>query len=839
MIPLTTINDGIQIVLAAGTPAASLDCHVSYADAQGQTINLGNKNNPAVGGSGAGTYTIVLNPPAGFVRNVKYLSIYNNPGGLPNQSVTVNVQHTDGTTAVPIYQESILPGWSLVYQDPFGWTLYNTAGQAVNAPSGRPSVVFNGLECFGHSYLDNPFLGAATNTSAITTLNSNFLFQDVFASLIGLGREMVRNHGVAGAQFLAPGCSQGGFARVLNEIGKQGRTNYPFCRAGGAYLFCWGANDVGNTASGSQALLRSTWQNAMVACISKARASAIYLAATSGQWTFGTNFSTSAAASQDFTSGNGTSKQATVVDSSGTSTATFTIPYGYKGEPICFNMVALSGGSLIVTWGGNLTGTTSIVGRTDTLSSASTQATTAYGVRFTGPVNGLSAANAGQTITVRITTVSGSTFTLDGCWIESFKPPPVLWVNFPRLPERVVTYALGDGVTTGVNTSFTSASANFLTATDAGQPITETDAQGAFTAGKTISSVTNATTIVLSGNAAAAHTSIQYTFGRLLAGYSNGQYGFSNTDFTGATAASHAAADADVTNLNATMRTVAALFNADGGQMVQIVDIDAAMGSDATVPSNVYSWFALDGNHPNDLGVALMARTCWYWATQLQPSQDSQDFSGVEMSSSPINYIAPSRRIVRSGQRYTAEGCGPLPVANTYTCVLGDVFAIPIRSCDSTQIWTQAFAELISATGAATLRIAVYDDVNEQGYPQFLRKDGGTISTGTTATTFLNFTAWTPQIHQGLYWLALKVDVAGTAALLRTMTGPCQHMPSTLATAGSLLLPCAWKVSGVAAGTFPNTFPTGGVLSGSTGTTPSATVSPCPYFGTIITTSPP
>jgi hypothetical protein len=675
----------------------------------------------------------------------------------------------------------------------------------------RPPIPIKALDCFGHSYLDDPFMGTGYSSS-ITGLNANSLFHNLFAAGMGLTPNVVRNHGVGGAQFLAPGRSQGGFARALSEMDHDGRISPPFVRSGGAYLFCWGANDVGNTASGSQTLLRSAWANAMRALISKARASSIYLAATSGNWAFGANFSTSPTSSADFTSGSATSKQATVVDSAGTSTATFTIPQDYQGEPICFNMVALSGGSLIVTWGGTAAtagGTSGINGRTDTLSAASTQATTAYGVRFTGPVNGLSAANAGQTISVRITTVSASTFTLDGCWIEAFKPPPVLWCNFPRLPERNVTHSSGSGVTTGVTTNFTDANMAFLAATDVGQSIVETDAQGAFTAGKTISSVTNATTVVLSGNATGAFTSIRYTLARALLGYSNGQYGFSNTNFTGATAASHAAADADVTNLNATMLTTAQEFDA----MVQIVDFDAAMGGDSNLPANVLSWFALDGNHFNDFGKQRAALQCWRAVAAMRAAPDLADFTPADLVTGAIEFVGSDRRIIVSGQVYLAdtEGWGA-----PYLAVAGDMFAMPIFfTKPNLQIGASMVEQMNApATAGSNIRIGIYDDHNFSGYPQCLRKEptsGGAFAMGTTVGV-KNPGAFSKAVYYGLYWLVVKIDSLGTtASQFRTIMGPSRYLPAWAA-AGGAATPICWRLTGVGAGALPSIFPAGGVL---------------------------
>jgi hypothetical protein len=604
---------------------------------------------------------------------------------------------------------------------------------------------------------------------------------------------------------------QKGFARVLSEITRT-KLNYPFARTAGAgYLFCFGINEIGNNTPANQALVRSSFSDCLTAIISKARASVVYLAATSSQWSFGANFSTSAAAAADYTSGTLTSKEATVVDSAGTSTATFKIPIGYKGEPICFNMVGLSGGSLIVTWGGTVTGTTSIVGRTDILSGIALSAQSAHPVRFTAATNGLSAANAGQTITVRITTVSGSTFTLDGCWIESLKPPPVLVCNVNRLPETSFDLAFGDGVTTGVNTSFTSASAQFLSSTDAGQAITETDAQGAFTAGKTVSSVTNATTIVLSGNATGAFTNIKCTLARRQRGYSSSTFYTTNTDFTAATIANHTAADGHVTSMNTSISNVVALF----GSMVQIVDMDAAIGGDLNLPANVYSYYGGDALHPNDIGYQKLAVATWKAAAALRPENDSLPLGPLEIATSPPDYTGPDRRIIMSGQIYVPEF--RVWGAN-YTAVAGDVFALPMFFTEPDLQWGATMVEQMNApaTSGSSIRVGIYDDCNSSGYPQNLRQEptsGGAFALGTTAGVKNPGVFTNRNPHYGLYWLIIKIDALGTtASQLRTLTGPNRYLPNWVA-AGGAKTPIAWKLTGVGAAALPTIFPSGGVIA--------------------------
>jgi hypothetical protein len=719
----------------------------------------------------------------------------------------------------------------------------------LNVPSQRTTpVAINSLDLFGHSYFDNSITGAVGTYVTRQIVNDDYMFGNIFAYSLGLDRSRVRNHAVAGNSLIAPGRSLGGFAKVLSEMVGPPMQIGPFMRGQvSCPLFCYGINDIGNNTAANQSLVRTTAQNCYTALISKARASAIYLAANTTQWALGTNFTASAHGAgtpDDWTSGHAV--QCTAVDSGGTSTATFTIPIGYRGEPIFFNMVGLSTGTLVVTFGGTVTGTTGIVGSTLTLGGATLSAECCRGVRFTSTANGLSPANAGQTISVRVTSITSATFYLDGAWIESFKPGPVLICNVARLPCRTYSYQFGDGVTTGVNTSFTSATALFNATAgggnwfnDTGSTLTELDSQGAFNSGLTVSSVTNATTIVLSGNANLAATSIKYQIARTGNGYLG--YYTTNTDFTSATPANHAAADNDVIAWNTMLATVVAQFDS----MVQIVDIDTALGGGdqlANIPSNVYSLFN-DGLHPNILGADKCAQACFAAAAACTEAPDLQPIGNLEVASSGAYYNGPDRRIINSGSIYLPEyhfqwNSTTAPFTNgptAYTCVAGQVFAYPFFISEHTVFWGQCYLYQINApaTAGSNIRFGIYDDPGFLGYPQTLRYEptsGGAIALGTTSGV-KNPASFIPIVaHYGLYWIVLKIDSLGTtASQLTSIVGPNKYMPnfSTAGGAGAttgIYGPIAWQLTGVAAGALPTIFPTGAGL-----------VSVAPAFGVGLT----
>ena len=658
------------------------------------------------------------------------------------------------------------------------------------------------------------------------------------------------------------GVAAGHFARCLKEATIPKKQNYPFSRSGGAHLICYGINDIGGNTAANQSLLRSCAADIMTCIISKFRAAAIYNAQGGANLAFGANWSNAGATAVDWTSG--LAKQATAVDAAGTktgtgtltqgnnstlnlggtSTITFTIPIGYKGEPICFAFGTNNSASAItLTWGGTAAtagGTSGINATTTSLNNRSINANGIMVQRWTGPTNGLSSANAGQTITAKISTIAAGTCYFDGAWIESFKAAPVLVCNVPRLPQRTMTMSFGDGVTTGATTNFTSASAQFLSRTDASVSIVETDAQGAFTAGKTVSSVTNATTIVLSAAATGAFTNIRFTLDRKLDGYSSGLYWTTNTNFTTATVASHSAADADIANWNTTVVTnVVALF--DG--MVQIVDLDTAMylGDSTGLPSNVYTAWDTDGGHPNEYGAQRCAQAVWAAAAALRPANDGQALGVLEAAASPIYGFGPDRKIIPSGQINIPNGAVVQISTNVYTAVAGDAFAIPFMVQDPTSFWTLVKAAQFNA-GLSTVRCGWYDDVNGLGYPQHLRLDcGAVVMSGASVQTVGTINR---PVHTGLNWLVFVVQAIGaTTSSFATMCGPVQSIPGwdqTLpAAAAATKLPCAWKIP---AGTItvpaalPNVFPGSplatAVLAGVNGL---ASTLACPLFGVIHT----
>lgn len=658
------------------------------------------------------------------------------------------------------------------------------------------------IECFGHSYMRQP-VGLGTTVNSITTDQSGQMSW-ILASALNVAPSAFRNHAQTASVLCLPQRNQSGFARVLADI-QRTRKTYPFVRSGGMYIGMWGINDIGHWGTGTN--VANGYKSGLRAFISRARASATYLCTGGTPWTFGAGFTAAASTFLDFTSGGAIRATATT-----NANATFTFPLGYKGEPVVFAYLVSAGATGgDITVGGTVAGTSGIIGNVYTTDSGGVNST--YGlrvVRFTSAVNGLSAANAGQTITFTVTRVSASgEIILDSGWIEAFKPDPVVVCNQPRLPARTFVQSIGDVGTTASSATITSNIAAFATATDAGNSITETDAQGAFTAGKTISSVTNATTAVMSATAAATKTNVQVTLNRTLNGYVQYNGGSDNTNFAGATVASHAAADADVATLNGWITSVAAEFDS----MVAVADLDSAIGADANLPSYVHTYFALiDGLHPNELG-NMKCANAMFDAIETLRASDAVDLSNLELPGIP-SYPSGSQRNIRRSANVYLPDFGAW--GSAYTAVAGDMFAMPIMITEAAEKWGQAQVHQTNApaTSGSSVRWGVYDDTTMSGYPQNLWKEptsGGATALGTTSgVKTLSSIGW--NMEPGLYWLVLKIDSLGTtASQLNTIIGPCPYLPSWT-TSGGTASPIAWKVTGVASGTLPTLFPSGASL---------------------------
>lgn len=268
-------------------------------------------------------------------------------------------------------------------------------------------------EAFGHSYF----------MTTVGTLYQTGRMDAIVRAALDIEHFSWRNHCVTGAQLVQQGRSQGGHARVLQEVPKSTRTA-PYAANGGGAMFVWGINDIG--FSGNSSTIRASFKNALRTCISRWRASTIR-EDSDATISWGSGW-TSAGGTQDFSSGT-TIRNATVTTNAN---GTITLPADYNGEWIALSFVGAGG-----AFGGDIsfTGTASVVTALQALGTFTTDNGMTAGTHcpVTVRVKGI-ASDAGKTIIMTVSRVSASgAVGFDCYWLEADNPPPVIVCNIARL----------------------------------------------------------------------------------------------------------------------------------------------------------------------------------------------------------------------------------------------------------------------------------------------------------------------------------------------------------------------------------------------------------------------
>lgn len=113
MLLLASTSDIIRVVTDSG---ANVDVHASWVNLNGSTQTPG-RTNTAI--SSATTTTVVAAPASSSdYKNVRRLTVRNRHAST---SVTVTVQHFDGTTSIELDKRVLGPGQSLMFTDDAGW----------------------------------------------------------------------------------------------------------------------------------------------------------------------------------------------------------------------------------------------------------------------------------------------------------------------------------------------------------------------------------------------------------------------------------------------------------------------------------------------------------------------------------------------------------------------------------------------------------------------------------------------------------------------------------------------------------------------------------------------
>lgn len=269
---------------------------------------------------------------------------------------------------------------------------------------------------------------------------------------------------------------------------------------------------------------------------------------------------------------------------------------------------------------------------------------------------------------------------------------------------------------------------------------------------------------------------------------------------TGYSSYPNVSTDTDVANLNSDIASVVAEFDS----MVQIADLDGAIGGDATL-------LASDGIHPNELGAAKAADAVLAAVRRLSPTGP-----GVATN---FNVASPrSGGIIKpriSGRWYTTEYRA---AGSNYTPVVGHAFAIPFVVCQGRERYIRMGMRLATAGSVAgTIRWGVYDDVGWSGYPQCLviepSASGGALSVGTTVGLVQNPASGSGSLAQaldpGLYWLSMLVVTAGTGQAYETLAGPVPLIMPQLDATAARITPVGWQLTGQTTTALSNVFTAG------------------------------
>lgn len=405
----------------------------SYSSTTGQTALTADP------GTGGATLTVADSTKLSALDGKFPYTAVINMGRVDQEVVTVTARPTSTTLTVLRGQDG-----TTAQAHAIGATVDHAASARDFSQGSRVPDFWN---AFGHSYF----------AYAFGTFYQSGRADSLFRSAMDIEYTNWRNRAVNGSRLIAEGRANGGWTRVMQELIRPQRTA-PYAPDGGAYVLCFGINDIGSIPGSTQAQIRSMYQQVLRAVISRCRSAVVfdngYTAVT--RTTYGAGF-TAQPGNTDYSSSAGTLRRAT---STTNATITLTIPSDYAGEDIAVQFIAEPG-----TPGGSFTrsGTAGLGGTFSTLGIIPTSAATHIPV--VDRITTLTSANAGQTIIYTLNSVTTEVL-FDGWWLEANTPPPVLVLNTARLASGGTGYSgysnvIGDTDVTNLNTAIAPVIAEF------------------------------------------------------------------------------------------------------------------------------------------------------------------------------------------------------------------------------------------------------------------------------------------------------------------------------------------------------------------------------------------
>ena len=153
MIRIDNTSKNISVKLEGAITTAELDFNASWDDISygPNAMTPGSDSGLTVG---ATQVVIVPSPAASTYRNIKYLSVYNSD----TVAHTVTISLFNGTSYFVLMQAKLQPGYTLVYNDGYSWSVFSDTGEqgadttGLSGFSGQSGLSGNSTSGFsGHS----------------------------------------------------------------------------------------------------------------------------------------------------------------------------------------------------------------------------------------------------------------------------------------------------------------------------------------------------------------------------------------------------------------------------------------------------------------------------------------------------------------------------------------------------------------------------------------------------------------------------------------------------------------------------------------------------------------
>ena len=168
-----------------------------------------------------------------------------------------------------------------------------------------------------------------------------------------------------------------------------------------------------------------------------------------------------------------------------------------------------------------------------------------------------------------------------------------------------------------------------------------------------------------------------------------------------------------------------------------------------------------------------------------------------------------------AGFHYTGEFRG---TGTSYTPAAQDQWAIPFLVTTPERFNRIGIGLAAGGSAQGTVRLGIYTDWNQSGYPQSLlieATSGGAMNLGTTAGFVDDTTHLDQYLFPGLCWLSVKVITAGTSQSYNTGSGavpfggPSFLNNSASTEASAIQLTGGWKLTSAGTGALGDPFPSG------------------------------